>query len=184
MCLDKKARIITKRGSGVPTVPATTDHTDGTWIATDIYEGEMYVDTDTGILYTRNGSNIVKANSVPSEEVVLKFRIYQTSTSVPTIIPYYNPNGYTLTPLRDGAGLYRVTGLTGQLMATDSEKYEIEFSTNSLLAGSSLDVYPSNNTDLVVRSYDNTGTLADDVILRYSGGTSAVWNVITVKKYS
>ena len=115
--------------------------------------------------------------------VLAKFRIYQELTSAPVIVEYCNPFGFTLTTIRDGAGLYRVQGFAGETMATDSSKYEIQFSTNSLLGGSTLDVYPSNNTDLVVRSYDNTGNLADNVILRYSGGTSAVWNVITVIKY-
>ena len=26
----------------VPTVPSSNDHTDGTWIATDIYKGELF----------------------------------------------------------------------------------------------------------------------------------------------
>lgn len=180
MCNEKK-RIIIKRGSGVPTIPASTDHTDGTWIATDIYEGEQYLDTDTGITYTRNGSSIFTTGSCG--ELILKFRIYQRGTSAPTIIEYCNPYGYTITTVRDGAGVYRVLGLSGETLATDSSKYEIQFSTNSLLAGSSLDVYPSNDTDLVVLSYNNTGTLDDNVILRYPMGTGAVWNVITVTKY-
>ena len=55
-CQNEKKRIIIKQGSGVPTVPASSDHTDGTWIATDIYPGEQYQDTNTGLIYTSNGS--------------------------------------------------------------------------------------------------------------------------------
>lgn len=58
MCGDKSARMIIKTGSGVPTIPVSADHRNGDWIATDIYEGESYMDTDTGIVYTRNGSSI------------------------------------------------------------------------------------------------------------------------------
>lgn len=60
MCEDKKSRIVIKQGSGVPTIPASTDHRNGDWIDTDIYEGEQYLDNDTGIVYTRNGSTIQK----------------------------------------------------------------------------------------------------------------------------
>jgi len=58
MCQDQSARMIIKRGSGVPTIPVSADHRNGDWIATDIYEGEFYQDTVTGIVYTRNGATI------------------------------------------------------------------------------------------------------------------------------
>lgn len=58
MCQDQSARMIIKRGSGVPTIPVSADHRNGDWIATDIYEGEFYQDTDDGIVYTRNGASI------------------------------------------------------------------------------------------------------------------------------
>ena len=58
MCNDKIERRAIKRGSGEPTIPVSTDHRNGDWIATDIYEGEMYQDDDTGIVYIRNGTSI------------------------------------------------------------------------------------------------------------------------------
>jgi len=58
-CTDQKVRIINKKGSGVATVPTSADHRDGSWIATDIYDGEWYLDTDTGYAYTRNGAAII-----------------------------------------------------------------------------------------------------------------------------
>lgn len=36
-----------------PTIPASNDHTDGSWIATDIYEGELFINLADGIVYTR-----------------------------------------------------------------------------------------------------------------------------------
>jgi hypothetical protein len=50
--------MIIKKESGVPTIPASADHRNGDWIATDIYEGELYMDTDTGAVYTRNAGQI------------------------------------------------------------------------------------------------------------------------------
>jgi len=62
MSCDKTARIIIKLGQGLPTIPVSTDHRNGDWIATDIYEGEQYMDTNTGLVYTRNGSTIVPSS--------------------------------------------------------------------------------------------------------------------------
>jgi len=53
-------RIIIKKGAGTPTVPASNDHTDGTWLASDIYEGELYLDTTNGLNYTRYDDTIVE----------------------------------------------------------------------------------------------------------------------------
>ena len=47
-------------GAGVtPTVPASNDHTDGTWLVTDIYEAELCINITDGIVYTRIGNTIV-----------------------------------------------------------------------------------------------------------------------------
>ena len=51
-----------KKGVGVPTIPVSSDHQNGDWIDTDIYEGEMYQDTDTGYVYTRSGTTIVPSS--------------------------------------------------------------------------------------------------------------------------
>jgi hypothetical protein len=58
MCYDEIKRMTIKQNAGVPTVPATLDHRDGTWLPTDIYEGEFYQDTDTGIIYNRDAVGI------------------------------------------------------------------------------------------------------------------------------
>jgi hypothetical protein len=52
------ARMIIKRGRALPTVPASNDNNDGTWVSTDIFEGELYLDTTNGKLYTRIGNDI------------------------------------------------------------------------------------------------------------------------------
>jgi len=84
MSCDRYARMITKTGQGVPTIPASADHRNGDWIDTDIYEGEQYMDTDTGLVYTRNGSSIV---SVGSTAVIKKYVaiVNQSGTSNPTV---------------------------------------------------------------------------------------------------
>ena len=58
MCKDENVRIVIKQSAGVPTIPVSADHRNGDWITTDIYEGEQYQDTDTGIVYTRSSTGI------------------------------------------------------------------------------------------------------------------------------
>jgi hypothetical protein len=55
---DITKRIIIKKGSGIATVPSSSDHRDGTWLATDIYMGEFYMNTVNGKIYTRTATGI------------------------------------------------------------------------------------------------------------------------------
>jgi hypothetical protein len=116
-------------------------------------------------------------------DMVLKIRVYQTGTSAPVVVEYLNPYGFTITTSYDGAGIYRIIGLTGELMADTTKKYEIKISSNALLGGMTLDVFPSDNESIVLRTYDPAGNLSDGVIEELVG-PNAVWNVITVTKYS
>jgi len=41
------------------TIPATNDHTDGSWLDTDIFEGELFLNIVDNVLQTRTASGIV-----------------------------------------------------------------------------------------------------------------------------
>jgi len=176
-----------KQIDGVPTIPVSSDHRNGDWIATDIYQGEFAQDTNTGAVHTRAGAETVSTGAIPNQVMVLKARVYQVGTGAPTLVEYYNPFGYTLTTIRDAAGIYRIQGFTTVPTSEDFNNtlnnYEMYWSPNALLAGSNLDIYPAAATEVVLRSYDNTGTLGDNIIGEFSGGTSAIWNVITIMRY-
>ena len=43
----------------VATIPTTNDHTDGSWIATDIYIGELFLNIADDVLQTRTDTGIV-----------------------------------------------------------------------------------------------------------------------------
>jgi hypothetical protein len=43
----------------VATIPSTNDHTDGSWLTTDIYEGELFLNLVDNILQTRTEAGIV-----------------------------------------------------------------------------------------------------------------------------
>lgn len=49
----------------IPTIPLTTDHTDGTWLTTDIYIGEFFFNQVDFRMFTRtyNGIKELKVNS-------------------------------------------------------------------------------------------------------------------------
>lgn len=54
-------RILIKRtdvGGAIPTIPSTTDHSDGTWLATDVYVGELMMNTTDNKLWWRSDNNI------------------------------------------------------------------------------------------------------------------------------
>lgn len=48
----------------LPTIAPSFDHTDGTWSATDIYEGELFVNVADEKVYTRCGTTIVELTPV------------------------------------------------------------------------------------------------------------------------
>lgn len=45
--------------SEVATIPTTNDHTDGSWIGTDIYKGELFLNITDNVLQTRTESGII-----------------------------------------------------------------------------------------------------------------------------
>jgi hypothetical protein len=62
--MDTVSRLIIKRGQGVPTVPVSSDHRNGDWLANDIYSGEYYRDTLTGVFYTRHDNQILVLQTI------------------------------------------------------------------------------------------------------------------------
>jgi hypothetical protein len=63
MAVVENYRIIQKRSttsSEVPTVPASDDHSDGSWSTTDIYKGEIFVNLADNIIWFRGDDGIIK----------------------------------------------------------------------------------------------------------------------------
>lgn len=105
---DKVFRIVMKRGAGVPTIPVSADHRNGDWLPTDIYEGETYQDTNTGLTYTRDGSSIVKVDGTPTKKVY-KALLTQTSTNAPLIVELENTLSGALVSSYVSTGRYDLT---------------------------------------------------------------------------
>lgn len=83
------SRILIKRTatSGVvPTVPSSSDHTDGTWVATDIYKGELFFNQADGVLWTRddNGVNCIGGST---SLTIANADVLQLNSTPLTIVP-------------------------------------------------------------------------------------------------
>lgn len=50
------------------TIPVTNDHTDGSWLITDIYEGELFLNIIDNVLQTRTEAGIINLNSASSSD--------------------------------------------------------------------------------------------------------------------
>lgn len=44
----------------VPTIPASNDHTDGSWLITDLYKGEFFINLADSRVFMRDNSGIVE----------------------------------------------------------------------------------------------------------------------------
>lgn len=134
-CQDKFARIINKAGNGVPTIPVSSDHQNGDWLETDIYEGEFYEDLDTNFLYYRSdagiltlydpdsppGTNIYNSNGTIPEDRVVRFSAI-SATPVGTLLIDGTQDGSILAPTAgdgvtgatdDGIGVRGVAQVSG-----------------------------------------------------------------------
>lgn len=110
---DEIFRIIVKEGAGTPTVPASNDHTDGTWIDTDIYEGELYRDTVADLFYSRSGATIILLSPPSGSSVNI-----------------YNTDG-TLTGTRNvDLGTYFLNFTNGNINTASSAKLTFDGNTN------------------------------------------------------
>lgn len=89
-----------------PTIPSSNDHTDGTWIDTDLYSGEMCLNTSSRELTMRvNGLGsdtidyIQKTTSFNVlSGIATKFQTYsqitQTTDATPTVVGSFNFSTY------------------------------------------------------------------------------------------
>ena len=50
------------------TIPVSNDHTDGSWLVTDIYEGELFLNLIDNILQTRTDAGIINLNASSSSD--------------------------------------------------------------------------------------------------------------------
>ena len=109
MSCDKFSRMIIKQANGKATIPVSSDHRNGDWIATDIYEGEWYLDSLTGQTYIRNGNDIFSIGDPTSlQQKLLMTQTGSTAPSVTLLANTFNGAG-TIVWTRTGVGTYSGT---------------------------------------------------------------------------
>ena len=120
---DETRRIIIKKGAGVPTIPTSNDHRDGSWLATDIYIGEFYQNTNTGILYQRSNAGILslQASSGTGDEFVFVGTKVDFPEAVAGVITLANDVTYYITGLVDLTGDRIVAGQNTTILGASSE---------------------------------------------------------------
>jgi len=118
-------RIIIKKGLGTPTIPTSADHTDGTWLSTDIYEGELYLDTTNGLNYTRYDDTIIElfptSTGLAGNEFVFVFSKLDLPTPVSGVITLANNYTYFITKTIDLTGDRIVAGVNSVIIGGSSE---------------------------------------------------------------
>jgi len=84
---DSKIRIKRSTSSGViPTVGPSTDHTDGTWSATDIYPGELFYNTADSSLFTNGDNGIVNIGTITKKVSLSSVQILALNTTPITLV--------------------------------------------------------------------------------------------------
>lgn len=157
MSCDNYARMIIKTGQGVPTIPVSADHRNGDWIETDIYEGELYQDTDTSLIYSRNGSSIYIVGST-NKYKSYRANLSQTGTSAPTATVLENSLSGTPTFSYSGVGDYKIT-LTGEWTSGKTFILINNFPKQGLVR-----VHRTNSNDIVLETF-NTSFVASNAVL-------------------
>lgn len=122
---DETRRIIIKKGAGTPTIPTSNDHRDGSWTSTDIYEGELYLDTTNGLNYTRYDDTIVElfptSTGLGGNEFVFVFSKLDLPTPVSGVITLVDNYTYFITKTIDLTGDRLVGGINSVIIGGSSE---------------------------------------------------------------
>ena len=106
------------------TIPVSNDHTDGSWLITDIYEGELFLNLIDNILQTRTDAGIINLNASSSSDadrVVQDVRYDEgVEKGEPLIITGYNVGSGIITVAKADASVSAEMPSYGLAMANYS----------------------------------------------------------------
>ena len=150
--MDSFSRIVIKQGAGVPTVPVSADHRNGDWIATDIYEGEFYLDTTNKQLYNRTSSGIVKTDGTEKTHVC---RLTQSGTNAPVQVVGSSNLAGTISYAYDAPGAYRLISTVAEFTTDKTFCFtggsQVGFATFA----------PISTTEIAIYTYNTSGVQAN-----------------------
>lgn len=158
MSCDKFSRMIIKQAEGKATIPVSSDHRNGDWIATDVYPGEWYLDSLTGQTYIRNRNDIF---SIGDPTILQqKLLLTQTGATAPVVTllaDTFNGAG-TIVWTRTGTGVYQGT-LAGVFQANKTFLI-VESGAN---INENIRIYRKTTSVIEVKTYD-LGALKDGIL--------------------
>lgn len=135
----------------VPTVPSSNDHTDGTWIATDIYKGELFFNQADGVLWSRDDNGVVCLGG--SASLTIASADVLTLNSTPLTI---------------------VGAVSGYAIEVVSASMKIDFATTAYATNTTLTLITSGATEPQAdNSIDATVARTGKFRHRYTSGASA-----------
>jgi len=115
---DSRIRIKRSTTTGeVPTVAPSTDHTDGTWDALDVYVGEQFLNTADDRLWVRTDNGIIEVNTVKSVRLEIPSAEILNMYATPKQFGLNVPTGYAAVPVGD---IYMGATYAGVAYATNT----------------------------------------------------------------
>lgn len=141
----------------IPTIPVSDDHSDGSWLSTDIYKGELFFNQADGILYTRSDNGIEVVGGGEGEVLEYEAIISQTGIADPVATVYKNTIGAIVwTRFDKGAYLGTLAGAFPEdrtaLLCGNTTAHTTKFGRNS--------------TDvLTIRTFNSSATLQDELLV-------------------
>jgi len=164
------SRILIKRSTNageLPTIPLSDDHLDGSWLNTDIYEGEFFYNVPDQKLYQRSGASIVLIGSQGVS--VSGYKVNALSVTPPPLSGYVIYNNATQASATEISFHYENSA------GHDISEYLLNFL--GIAVSPMLHLTGANQGDfqqwLVTGVTDNTTYVTYDVILLYSSASFA-----------
>lgn len=150
------------------TVPVSNDHTDGSWIITDIYDRELMINTGNGKLQYRAGSDIYTVPSITGDtsfrtiedkssplEPDIKFQRLQIGGADLTAGPY------VISTFVNGSPLAKNIISIDCVIINDGEDTTFPYSFNPNNAFNTLDIYYNEGSPFTIDIEVNVGTYFD-----------------------
>ena len=194
------SRILTKRSSlsGVtPTInTGSTDHTDGTWAATDLYEGELYVNTKDDLMWIRTSNGILPIQLSGGTTVVngaanlgsangifkgnnagtLEFYSFSAGTNVAIDTSMSGSGYFTINASTGGSGEVNTASSVGGGNSIFKQKTGDDLEFRSLSAGTNITITTGDTITINSTGGGGGGTVISG-LNTYTGGSFSLTSV-------
>jgi hypothetical protein len=166
-CTDEVVRMISKLSDvegEKPTIPPSDNHRDGSWVSTDIYKGEIFVNQADGLVWTRAEiDGVDQIITVDGYTDLVEFVLNQSSTNAP--IPYH-----TKGTLGGGVFAYSSTGVYTYTLASSFPQSRVIAKHPQLgQATQSIKVEWTSVNEMTIKTFSG-GVAANDILVEFGLG--------------